>query len=241
MTDKLLKPKKAGVRERLKQENKDKIVMAARQLFAESGYDAATLRQIASHAGLGLGTLFNYINDKRDLIYLIFNEEVDSLTDRALAAPRPWQPFVAKIISVTEPHYRLFGSEPDLARILLSEILLHTPGFHLERYLSIRGRLIRGVEGLVAEAQQAGELRDTESAEIVARSIFFLFSAALRWWLATPNPEWRAGSREFERVLKLHVAGLAPGSPSGGSKSAAIGKGARSTKRGARSTSKKPH
>lgn len=88
--------KKKGVRALLKQENKDKIVMAARQLFAEQGYEAATLRQIAAKAGLGLGTLFNYISDKRDLIYLIFNEEVDSLTDRALAAPRSWQPFSAK-------------------------------------------------------------------------------------------------------------------------------------------------
>ena len=234
MTNKTSKPKKPGIRERLKQENKDKIVMAARQLFAESGYDSATLRQIAAQAGLGLGTLFNYINDKRDLIYLIFNEEVDTLTDRALAAPRPWQPFLGKIISVTEPHYRLFGSEPDLARILLSEILLHTPGFHLERYLSIRGRLIRGVETLVAEAQESGELQTSESPEIVARSIFFLFSAALRWWLASPQPEWRTGSREFERVLRLHITGLTH--PSGLQQEQAVQGGTRARKSALRRT-----
>jgi AcrR family transcriptional regulator len=203
-------PKKTGVRERLKQENKDKIVMAARHLFAEHGYDSSTLRQIAAEAGLGLGTLFNYISDKRDLIYLIFNEEVDSLTDRALAAPRPWQTFSAKILSITEPHYRLFGSEPILSRILLSEILLHTPGLHLERHIGIRTRLIEGFGEVVATAQQTGEIVSTESPEIIARSIFFLYSAALRWWLASPQPDWRSGQRDFERVLQVHIAGLIP-------------------------------
>ena len=200
--------KKPGVRERSKQENKDKIVMAARRLFAEHGYDASTLRQIAAEAGLGLGTLFNYISDKRDLIYLIFNEEVDSLTDRALAAPRPWQTFSAKILSITEPHYRLFGSEPILSRILLSEVLLHTPGLQLERHIEIRSRLIQGLCEVVADAQETGEITSTESPEIIARSIFFLYSAALRWWLASPHPDWRSGQRDFERVLQIHVAGL---------------------------------
>ncbi len=62
--------------------------MAARKLFAEQGYDATTLRQVAEDVGLGLGTLFNYISDKRDLIYLVFNQEVSVVTDVSLAAPR---------------------------------------------------------------------------------------------------------------------------------------------------------
>ncbi len=54
----LVKAKKIGVRERSKQERQDRIMMAARKLFAEQGYDATTLRQVAEQSGLGLGTLF---------------------------------------------------------------------------------------------------------------------------------------------------------------------------------------
>ena len=184
-------------------------MLAARQAFAELGYEAATLRQIAAAAGLGLGTLFNYINDKRDLIYLIFNGEMDTLTDQALAAPRPWQTFSEKILSITEPHYRTFAGEPVLSRILLSEILLQTPGMHLERYQAIRDRLIHGIESLVTEAQKSGEIWSPESPELIARHIFFSLSGALRWWLASSaQPEWRAGQREFQRILKLQMDGL---------------------------------
>ena len=84
-------------------------MLAARNLFAEHGYDATTLRQVAQRADLGLGTLFNYISDKRDLIYLVFNQEVSAVTSASLAAPRPWQTFNEKILSMMEPNYRLFG------------------------------------------------------------------------------------------------------------------------------------
>lgn len=204
------KTKKLGVRARSKLEREDRIRLAARHLFAEQGYDATTLRQIARAADLALGTLFNYISDKRDLIYLIFNEELDSVTDKALSAPRPWQSFRAKILSITEPHFRLFGADPTLARILLSEILLQSPGLHLARYRDIRNRLIEGIQELVSAAQQSGELRSSESAELIARHIFFSLSGVLRWWLAScKRPKWAAGQRDFERILILQINGLA--------------------------------
>lgn len=150
-------------------------MMVARKLFAENGYDATTLRQVAERAGLGLGTLFNYISDKRDLIYLVFNKDVSVVTDVSLAAPRPWQSFNENILAMMEPNYRLFGSEPVLSRILLSEVLQHTPGFHLAEHLSIRGRLIGGITEVVAAAQKTGEIGSPESPELIARHIFFLF------------------------------------------------------------------
>ena len=199
-----------GVRERSKLERQDRIMLAARKLFAEHGYDATTLRQIATNAGLGLGTVFNYVTDKRDLIYLIFNEEMDSLTDRALAAPREWQTFPQKVLTLSEPHFRLFASEATLARILLSEILLQTPGKHLERYRAIRDRFLRGLEAIIAESQDRGELRSGEPPELIARQVFFIISGHLRWWLAScDEPDWKVGLREFDRMLTLHMNGLA--------------------------------
>ena len=204
-----VKPDKVGVRERSKQERQHRIMLAARNLFAEHGYDATTLRQVAERAGLGLGTLFNYISDKRDLIYLVFNQEVSAVTDASLAAPRPWQTFNEKILSMIEPNYRLFGGEPVLSRILLSEVLQHTPGLHLAAHLAIRDRFIRGMEEVVAEAQQSGEVGSAETPQLIARHLFFCYASALRWWLAaSAAPEWRVGMRDLAEVLKLQTSGL---------------------------------
>ncbi len=204
--------KRVGMRELSKQESQHRIMVAARELFAERGYDQATLRQIASLAGLTVGALFNHVTDKRDLIYLIFNQEVETVADLALAAPRPYQTFGAKLRSIVEHYYRLFAGEPVLSRILLTEVVVLSPGKHLDRYVRQRDRLVEGFARLVTEAQQTGEIRSQESPEFVARYLFFLVGASLRWWLASsPRPEWRAGMRDFDRVIELQLYGLVNG------------------------------
>ena len=202
--------KRRGVRERLKQERQERIIAAAREVFAEKGFESATLKQIAGNAGLGIATLFNYVTDKRDLIYLIFNEEMEQLVEKALATPKSWQSFEGKILSITEPHYRLFAQDPVLSRILLSEVMLQTPGFHLGRFRSLRQRLIDGIEKLAVEAQETGEIDMEESADMIARHIFFSFSIAILWWVASPQPHWRDGQTEFQRILNLQMNGLRP-------------------------------
>lgn len=208
MVDTTNPSQKLGIRAQAKQASREKIVAAARKLFAERGFDAATLRDIAKEAGLALATLFSHFQDKRDLIYLIFDEEIDSLTDRALAAPRPWQTFIQKVLAVTEFHFRSLAAEPVLSRILLSEILQETPGTYLERHLAMRARFIIGLEQLVRDAQASGELKPQPEPQVIAQTIFFAYSGAARWWIASPVPEWRVGQSQFEEVLQILTQGI---------------------------------
>ena len=203
-----LEADRQGVRQRSKQERQRKILLAAREAFAKHGYEAAELRQIARAAGLSAGTIFNYVTDKHDLIYLIFNDEIEELNRKALAAPQPWQTFVEKMVSVTEPYYRLYALDPVLSRILLGEVLRQTPGLHLARWLSIRARFLEGIGTIVAEAKACGEICSPESAEEIARYIYFSFTMALRYWLESSQPDWRTGVQAFERVLRMKMEGL---------------------------------
>ena len=201
-------PKNPGVRALAKKVSQDKIVMAARKLFTEHGYDSATLRQIAQAAGLGLTTLFNHIQDKRDLIYLIFDEEVSLAAERAQAAIRPWQSFSEKILTISAFYFQMFSMEPVLSRILLSEVLQQTPGPHLERHLAIRGRMIDEFEELAKTAQAAGELRPELDPKMIGRSIQFAFTGASRWWIMESNPDWRSGQRHLEEIVGLLASGF---------------------------------
>ena len=197
-----------GIRERSKNERKQRILLAAREHFSTYGYDEATLRGIAESAGLGVGTLFNYVSHKRDLIFLIFNEEIDTLTADALASTRPWRSFAENVLTITDPHYTLFAQNPVLSRILLSETVLETPGLHLERYLQIRIRLLEGMQALVVAAQDRDELRADIHAATIARNTFLSFTAALRWWVTQPCPDSRQGQLDYAEMLSLQCDGL---------------------------------
>ena len=202
-----------GLREKKKLETRERIRAAAAELFTRHGYGAATMRQIAARAHVGLGTLFNYAADKRDLVFLIFNEELNAITDVALAAPRAGQPLAAQLAAVFAVHYRWLAAKPELARILLQELTFYSSGKQAATFHAIRGRLIGGVEALVRAAKENGEICSRESAELIARHVFFTYSASLRWWIAGPDPDPEAGIRDLKRLLTLQVEGLKARAP----------------------------
>jgi len=47
-----------------------------------------------------------------------------------------------------------------------------------------------------------------EDPALVARYVFFVYSASLRWWIASPKPDPRTGIADLRRLLRLLVAGL---------------------------------
>jgi AcrR family transcriptional regulator len=202
------KKSRVGTREKKKLATRDRIRAAASELFARHGYAAATMRQIAKRAHVGLGTLFNYAEDKRDLVFLIFNEELNATTDVALAAPRPRDSVVDQLTAIFKAHYDWLAAQPELARILLQELTFYSSGKQAATFHSIRKRLIDGVEQLIRKAQLEKKITSKESPALIARHIFFTYSASLRWWIASPKPDPRQGVAELRRLLKLQFEGL---------------------------------
>src|SRR5262252_8286748 len=64
--------------ERSKQ-TKEKIVQAAVRLFQERGYERTTSNEIASAAGVSVGSFYVYFTDKRHLLLTIFDRVSDEL------------------------------------------------------------------------------------------------------------------------------------------------------------------
>jgi AcrR family transcriptional regulator len=62
-------PAEMGLRERKKQQTRELIADAARRLFAERGFDAVTVAQVARAANVSEVTVFNYFSTKEDLFY----------------------------------------------------------------------------------------------------------------------------------------------------------------------------
>ena len=210
-------PAEPGRREQNKLDKAGRIRDAASSLFKKHGYGSATMRQIAQRAHVGLGTLFNYAEDKRDLVFLIFNEELAGLTDAALAAEDkgPGADMISRLLALYRSHYEYFGSRPELSRILLQELTFYSSGKQAAAFLQTRRRLIAGIEAIVRSAQRDGEITAGEDAQFIARHLFFVYSAAIRWWIAGPRPDVKTGLADLRRLLDLQVNGLTPAANTG--------------------------
>ncbi|MHB1875956.1 MAG: TetR/AcrR family transcriptional regulator, partial [Streptosporangiaceae bacterium] len=103
-----------GRRERKKQETREALIAAARQLFAEQGFGATTVREIADAADVAERTFFRYFDSKEDLLlpnlFLRFREFEEEVRARPAAEPPVTAVREAAIAVFAQPSAAMFGA-----------------------------------------------------------------------------------------------------------------------------------
>ncbi|MEU4575316.1 helix-turn-helix domain-containing protein [Nonomuraea sp. NPDC023979] len=84
--------------------NRERLLEAARRLFADRGLDVP-LEEIARTAGVSIGTLYNRFPTRDALVEAVFADRVarvSELAEQALAAGDAWEGFTAFLTGVCE-------------------------------------------------------------------------------------------------------------------------------------------
>lgn len=199
----------SGQRERNKMEKLHRIKRAARKLFIDKGFDETTTREIALEAGVGVGTIFTYAENKRDLLFLVANDELEEITEKAERRVSSKLPCLRNLINVFGLHYEFYGRQPVLSRMMLREMTFYDTGRQAGRFQQTRERNIQIVGRIVADAIEEGALSTKERAEFVGWVLFCIFQVELRRWLMAGEP-MAVGIRQLERALRLFLNGLGP-------------------------------
>src|SRR5438445_13580995 len=76
-----------GLRERKKQRTRETIARAAHELFAERGYHATTLPDIAEAADVSTRTIFAYFPSKEDILFSDFSVMKEALGQALAGRP----------------------------------------------------------------------------------------------------------------------------------------------------------
>jgi len=77
-----------GRRQATKQANREAIVAAAREVFADLGYGAATVRDIVRRTDLATGTFYNYFPDKEAVFRALLEKSARDVREVVRAARR---------------------------------------------------------------------------------------------------------------------------------------------------------
>jgi AcrR family transcriptional regulator len=77
-----------GLRERKKQRTRETIARAAHELFAERGYHATTLPEIAEAADVSTRTIFAYFPSKEDILFSDFSLLKEALAQALAERPK---------------------------------------------------------------------------------------------------------------------------------------------------------
>lgn len=131
--------------------NRDKLIDAAREVFAERGLDA-TLEEVARRAGVGVGTLYRRFPTREDLVACAFEAkmaEYVAAIDEALADPDPWAGFCRYIEQVCAMQAADRGFTDVLTLTFPTQ----------RRFEAQRAHSYRGAVTLIERAKAAGRLR----------------------------------------------------------------------------------
>ena len=199
----------AGKRELNKQDKLRRIADAARKLFIANGYDEASTRQIAVKAGVALGTLFLYAANKRDLLFLVVNDELEDVAAKATVAVRTDVTLIQNLITALRPLYEFFGKQPGLSRLTLREMMFYESGLQAARFIQIRQKMMELCREMVRIAQRRNEIRNGSRYRRAGEVLYAIFQIELRKWLAEASrPNVENGLRDLEEAFQIVIAGL---------------------------------
>ncbi|SFH79100.1 transcriptional regulator, TetR family [Collimonas sp. OK307] len=116
---------KANRRDLQKEETRRLILESAYALFQQHGYDLTTMRQLASHCGVGLGTLFKHFPDKPAILVAAFEEDIGAILARAFKT-LPKRDIHLQLKHVLSDIYGYYAKNQSLSRVLVKESLFLT-------------------------------------------------------------------------------------------------------------------
>lgn len=110
-------------RTRGKRLRKDEIVAEATRLFAERGYEGASMGELAERVGLRKASLFHHFQSKDVLYAAVFSRLVTGVRAALAAAVLAEGSFVDRLDALTDALTAILGAEPFTARLLLREAM----------------------------------------------------------------------------------------------------------------------
>jgi len=128
------------------EERAQRIVDTAVELAEQGGFEAVRLRDVASQAGVALGTLYRRFRSKEDLLVAALDRETALLERRILARPPRGGSALERVVAFFQMATRGLCRRPNLSRALLRaaasgepELAQRVAGFHgrMERLMLV--------------------------------------------------------------------------------------------------------
>jgi mycofactocin system transcriptional regulator len=157
------------------------LEQAAFGLFATHGFDATTVDEIASAAGIGRRTFFRYFPSKNDIPWGAFEHELDRMRITLKACP-PQVPLMDAIRLALIDFNRVSAEQTPLHRRRM-ELILRVPT--LLAHSTLRFAAWRVVIAQFA-AERTGRRADDLAPQAIAHAVLGVAVAAYEHWLDEP-------------------------------------------------------
>jgi AcrR family transcriptional regulator len=159
-----------------KQQTRVKVLAAARRLFSEQGYEGATIRDIATAAGMSTGAVFANFTDKSDLFREIFVADVVALTEAMRDAASRGRNVEDSLLRMFQAGYAFYKNQLPLARAAFTVSWSPEEGPMLRNHTAVLELQELMVEVLNAGVAR-GELSQEAEVKLRAQMLFDAYTS----------------------------------------------------------------
>ena len=185
------------------------ILDAAVRVFARQGFHTCRVSDIADEAGVAYGLVYHYFQSKDEVLDTLFLERWDVLLEAISEVDASGEPARAKLHAIAGFIIESYRHDPDLMKVIIVEVTRAANSFgaaHLGKITEAYGQ----ISGIVAQAQQRGEFRDSVSPEFAAMAFYGAIEQVLTGWIfGTLDQADGAHERAIDYVVETICDGLA--------------------------------
>ncbi len=161
---------------------RERIITAAASLFGDKGYHNTTTAEIAEAANVAAGTIYIYFASKEELLVAVFEEFLSAHMDRLRQGITSQQGPEAKLRKLLTLGLELMESNPDSARIFLSQLRQSTT--MIKTVVKRSSRAYKDIiEEILEEGVQEDVCREMHTGH-TASMLFGAFQSVVLDWVA---------------------------------------------------------
>lgn len=183
------------------------ILDAAVKVFAREGFYGCRVADIADEAGVAYGLVYHYFRSKDEILDTLFLERWGLMLEeiaRVDAEPAPAREKLAAVAGFIIDSYR---HDPDLMKVIIVDVTRAANSFGRSHLEKIR-EAYELIGGIVAAAQQSGELRTDITPTFAAMAFYGTVEQVLTGWIFDILPE---AAEDYEQAKEFIVGTICDG------------------------------
>jgi AcrR family transcriptional regulator len=158
--------------EKLVEMRRNQMIKGAVSLFKEKGFHRTTTREIAKAAGFSIGTLYEYIRKKEDVLYLVCDRIYDQVKERLNRDIDPKRGDIKSLTLAISYYFKVMDEMQDEVLVMYQEAKSLSKE-DLPYVLKKELEMVEMFETILASCVENGEfILDEDERKLVAHNIF---------------------------------------------------------------------
>jgi len=170
-----MKQPKGMRRKQQKAETNAIIVNSARYLFETLSYEKVTIRAVAAHAQIGLGTIYKHFPNKLSMLAAAFFGDLKMLYQDAISTVPEDEPFKTQFVHISKEFFSFYTAHELLSRAYLSHLFFFDREW-MDQINAFDDAYADKISELIRAAQDRGEisaLKDSNALALALMSNYF--------------------------------------------------------------------